>query len=303
MFTRERRQEVLLRLQRDGRVEVGALAQELGVSEDTVRRDLRALAADGYLQKTHGGAIALDPARMPWNARAHLAAGAKEAIGAAAAQLVRPGQTILLDTGSTVLSLVHALVAAREVRPLTVVTNSLDAAAALDADPDITVHVTGGEWDRRSRFLTGPAAVAGVQRYRADWAFLGTCALDPGAGATSVDAGDAAVKVAMAGNAAQVAVLADRTKLGTTATHLVLAPEAIDVLVTDVDDVAQQWRPHPGTAVVVVDPLGDDGRATTAPTSEDIPEALAATGPPPSGENSTGRRQTARSAAPPLTDR
>lgn len=263
MFTRERRQEVLLRLQRHGRVEVGPLARELGVSEDTVRRDLRALAGDGHLQKTHGGAIALDPARMSWDAREQLAAGAKQAIGAAAAQLVRPGQTVLLDTGSTVLSLVHVLLAARQVRPLTVVTNSLDAALALDADPGITVHVTGGEWDRRSRFLTGPGAVAGVQRYRADWAFLGTCALDPRTGATSVDAGDAAVKVAMAGSAAQVVVLADRTKLNTTAPHLVLTPEAVDVLVTDVDDVAQQWHPRTQTVLVVVDPAGDetpDGR-------------------------------------------
>ena len=303
MFTRERRQEVLLRLQRDGRVEVGALARELGVSEDTVRRDLRALAADGHLQKTHGGAIALDPAHMSWSARESLAAGAKQAIGAAAVQLVRPGQTILLDTGSTVLSLAHALVAARQVRPLTVVTNSLDVVLTLDADPDITVHATGGEWDRRSRFLTGPAAVAGVQRYRADWAFLGTCALDPKAGATSVDARDAAVKVAMAGSAAQVAVLADRTKLNTTATHLVLGPEAIDVLVTDVDDVAQQWHPHPGTAVVIVDPTGDHSRATIAPTSDDIPEAPAATRPSPPEKTPAGRRRTARPAAPSLTNR
>ncbi|WP_432511553.1 DeoR/GlpR family DNA-binding transcription regulator [Kineococcus sp. SYSU DK001] len=269
MFTRERRQEVLLRLQRDGRVEVAALAQELGVSEDTVRRDLRALAGAGHLQKTHGGAIALDPARMSWGAREHLAAGAKQAIGVAAAQLVRPGQTIVLDTGSTVLGLAHALVAARQVRPLTVVTNSVDVTSVLDADPAITVHVTGGQWDGRSRFLTGPGAVAGVQRYRADWAFLGTCALDPEAGATSVDAGDAAVKVAMANSATRVAVLADRTKLNTTAPHLVLTPGAVDVLVTDVDDAAQQWRSHTGTAVVVVDPAAGPGAGTTAPTSRD----------------------------------
>ena len=255
MFTRERREQVLVRLRQDGRVEVGALAQELEVSEDTIRRDLRALAAAGHLQKTHGGAVALDPARMSWSAREPVAAGAKQAIGAAAAELVRPGQTIVLDAGSTVLGLAHALLAARQVRPLTVVTNSLDVVTTLDADPDVVVHASGGEWDRHSRFLAGPAAVAGVGRYRADWAFLGACALDPEAGATSVDARDAAVKVAMAGSARQVAVLADKTKLGTTATHLVLAPGAIDVLVTDVADVAEQWREHP-TAVVVVDPSG-----------------------------------------------
>ncbi|NIZ91381.1 DeoR/GlpR family DNA-binding transcription regulator [Kineococcus rubinsiae] len=265
MFTKERREQVLVRLRREGRVEVGALAQELDVAEDTIRRDLRALAAEGHLQKTHGGAVSLDPARMSWSAREHVAVGAKQAIGAAAAQLVRPGQTIVLDAGSTVLSLAQALLSARQVRPLTVVTNSLDVAGTLDADSDITLHVTGGEWDRHSRFLTGPAAVAGVDRYRADWAFLGTCALDPEAGATSVDARDAAVKVAMAGSARQVAVLADRTKLNTTATHLVLPPGAIDVLVTDVGDVAEQWREHP-TAVVVVDPAGPQGTEDRLPT-------------------------------------
>lgn len=256
MFTKERREQVLVRLRHDGRVEVGALARELDVSEDTIRRDLRALAAAGHLQKTHGGAVTLDPARMSWSAREHVAAGAKRAIGTAAAQLVRPGQTVVLDAGSTVLSLAHALLAARQVRPLTVVTNSLDVAAAMDADPDITVLVSGGEWDRHARFLVGPAAVAGVNRYRADWAFLGTCALDPTAGATSVDVRDAAVKIAMADSAHQVAVLADRTKLNTTSTHRVLAPGAIDVLVTDVADVAEQWREHP-TCVVVVDPTQD----------------------------------------------
>ncbi len=256
MFTTERRERVLAQLRHDGRVEVSALARELDVSEDTVRRDLRALAAAGHLQKTHGGAVTLDPARMSWSTREHVSVEAKRAIGAAAAQLVRPDQTIVLDAGSTVLSLAHALLIARQVRPLTVVTNSLDVAVALDPDPDVTVHVTGGEWDRHSRFLIGPAAVAGVNRYRADWAFLGTCALDPEAGATSVDARDAAVKTAMADSAQQVAVLADRTKLNTTSTHRVLAPGAIDVLVTDVADVAQQWRAHP-TSVVVVDPSGN----------------------------------------------
>lgn len=260
MFTKERRERVLVRLRHDGRVEVGALAQELDVSEDTVRRDLRALAAAGHLQKTHGGAVALDPARMSWSAREHVAADAKQAIGVAAVELVRPGQTIVLDAGSTVLSLTHALLAAHQVRPLTVVTNSLDVAAVLDADPDVVVHVTGGEWDRHSRFLVGPAAVAAVERYRADWAFLGACSLDSGAGATSVDPRDAAVKVAMARSARQVAVLADRTKIGTTSTHLVLPPHEIDVLVTDVADVAEQWHEHP-TAVVVVEP-------TAGPTAD-----------------------------------
>ena len=175
-----------------------------------------------------------------------MAAEAKRSIAAAAAVLVQPGQTLMLDAGSTVLALAHAL----SVRPLTVVTNCLDVALVFDADPDVTLHLSGGEWNRRSRYLTGPAAVAAVGRYRADWAFLGACALHHEAGVTSVDARDAEIKMAMAAAALRVVVLADSTKHATVAPHLVCPPEAIDVLVTDAADAQESWSRHPAEVVV-----------------------------------------------------
>ena len=246
VFAKERQAWILAELHRHGRVEVGALAEALEVSEDTVRRDLRSLAAEGHLQKTHGGAVVLDPAHMSRAARADVAAEAKRSIAAAAAPLVQPGQTLMLDAGSTVLALAHAL----SVRPLTVVTNCLDVALVFDADPDVTLHLSGGEWNRRSRYLTGPVAVAAVGRYRADWTFLGACALHPEVGATSVDARDAELKVAMAAAALRVVVLADSTKHATVAPHLVCPPEAIDVLVTDAADARESWSRHPAEVVV-----------------------------------------------------
>ncbi|WKN48870.1 DeoR/GlpR family DNA-binding transcription regulator [Nocardioides sp. Arc9.136] len=238
VFASERQARVLQELHRRGKVEVTGLSALLGVSEDTVRRDLRTLAEAGHLQKTHGGAVALDPARMPFRTRADVAGAAKTAIATVAARLVEPGQTLFLDAGSSVL----ALAAALEVRPLQVVTNSLDVAALLEADEQVTLVLAGGRWDPHSRFFAGPTAVATLAAHRADWAFLGACALHPGVGATSVDPLDAEMKQTMAGAALRTVVLADATKHGSVAPHAVLGTDAIDVLVTEEVGDLEPWR-------------------------------------------------------------
>lgn len=254
-FAQERQARILTELRQHGRVEVVALAVLLDVSEDTVRRDLRALSAAGHLHKTHGGAVLLDTARMGWATRADVAAAAKQAIAEAAAAVVRPGDVLMLDGGSTVLAFATAL----EARPLTVVTNSLDIARVFDADPEVDLALTGGQWDRDSRIFTGSAAVGSLGRYRADWAVLGACALDPVVGATSVSAPDADVKTAMAGASRRTAVLADVTKHGRVEPHLVLPPDRIDLVVTDDAEASAQWSerhvevltavgPHPANA-------------------------------------------------------
>src|SRR6185295_4652010 len=109
MFAEERRKAILARLSREGRVEVPGLTAEFGVSEDTIRRDLRDLAAQGFLQKTHGGAVALDMPNLGWEARSQLLPATKARIGRAAAALVEPGQTLMLDAGLTVLELARQL--------------------------------------------------------------------------------------------------------------------------------------------------------------------------------------------------
>ncbi|WP_187313525.1 DeoR/GlpR family DNA-binding transcription regulator [Actinosynnema mirum] len=246
VFARERQERIVAELRRDGRVEVSALAVLLGVSEDTVRRDLRALSEAGHLQKTHGGAVALDTGRMGWAARAGVAGDAKRAIARAAAGLVRPGQVLLLDAGSTVLAFAEAL----RVRPVTVVTNSLDVAGVFDGDGSVALSVTGGRWDPVARYLVGSAAVGALGRYRADWAVLGACALDVEVGMTSVSEADADVKSAMAGAARRVAVLADSTKHGQVAPHFVLPPGGVGVLVTEDVEAGASWG-EAGVEVVV----------------------------------------------------
>jgi DeoR/GlpR family transcriptional regulator of sugar metabolism len=228
-FAEERRARILDWLRRHGRVEVLDLARMLGVSEHTIRRDLLALQAQGMLQKTHGGAVALDTARLGFEVRAAVLPQAKQAIGAAAAQLVQPGQTVILDAGSTTLAMARALTA----RPLTVVTNALDVAQCFDRDPAVQLVLTGGTWQPAQRALWGPAALALLAACRADWAVPGACALDARMGITATDEEDAAVKRAMVAAAARTMILADHSKQRSVAPFAVAPWSQVHTLVTD----------------------------------------------------------------------
>ena len=229
MFTPERQGRIVAELATKGRVEVGELVELLQVSEATIRRDLKTLAEQGYLQKTHGGAVALDALHLGWNARATLHAEAKTRIGQSVAPLVQAGQTIILDAGSTALELARKL----DIRPLTVITNSLDIALILEASPGLTLLLTGGEWDAKVRHFNGEATLATLRLYRADWCFLGVSGVHAKAGITSVYGENAAVKRAMVAASEQVVALADGSKLGEIAPHFVVGLADIFAVATE----------------------------------------------------------------------
>jgi DeoR/GlpR family transcriptional regulator of sugar metabolism len=236
-FAEERRARLLEILRQRGRMEVLALAQTFGVSEHTIRRDLNQLHAQGVLQKTHGGAVMLDSARLGFEARSALLEQAKDGIGKAAAALIEPGSTVILDAGSTTLALARVLTA----RPLSVVTNSLDIAALFDRDPTVQLVLTGGTWVPDARALRGTAARELVAVCRADWAVLGACAIDVRAGVTASDEDDAALKRAMVASASRTMVLADHSKQGNVAPFHVAAWSQVSLFLTDEhwEDVAQ----------------------------------------------------------------
>ncbi|SDQ49702.1 transcriptional regulator, DeoR family [Quadrisphaera sp. DSM 44207] len=249
MFAHERQERIARQVAEHGRAAVADLAVALAVSEDTIRRDLRALASRGVVHKTHGGALAPDTARLGWREREGVEADAKAAIGALAAGLVAPGQSVVLDAGSTVLALARHL----RARPLTVLTSSLDVAAVFDADPDVELSLTGGDWDARSRYLTGSTALHALGSRRADWAFLGTCALHRTAGATSVTDRDAAVKRAMLAAADRGVVLADRTKHARILPHLIAPLDTLYAVVTDEPATASDLDDLAGLRVLRAD--------------------------------------------------
>lgn len=232
-FAQERQDAIAATLQAQGRVEVAALAAQYGVSEDSIRRDLRLLAARGLVRKTHGGAVAAPPGTRPMAERVELATGQKEAIARAALALVQPNQTLFLDSGSTVLAFAEALAAAPALRPLTVITASLDAALRFVDDPAVRLVLAGGEWSAENRAFSGAAAEATLRAHCADFAFLGACALHPRLGLTASHPGDAALKRAMVEASCRRVLLADAAKFDQVRPHPVAPLAQIEQVITD----------------------------------------------------------------------
>ena len=228
-FGEERRARILQALRERGRMEVLALAEMFGVSEHTIRRDLKQLDGEGHLQKTHGGAVMLDGARLGFAARTNLLPGSKVAIGRAAAKLMEPGQTVILDAGSTTLAMARVT----SVRPLTVITNSLDIAMVLEREPDIQLIVSGGTWIAQERALRGAATREQLAMCRADVAVIGACALDVAAGVTVTNEEDAAIKRTMIASATRAIVLADHSKQRGIGPFKVAEWKQVHALVTD----------------------------------------------------------------------
>ncbi|HEX2734209.1 MAG TPA: DeoR/GlpR family DNA-binding transcription regulator [Polyangiaceae bacterium] len=244
MFAEERRQAILAILAGKSRIEVAELAERFDVSVDTVRRDLRALASTGAFRKTHGGAVSMNVGSLDWSARAGIQHEAKDRIGKAAAQLVSPRQTVILDAGLTVLALAGHL----DARPLTVITNSLDVATQFANDPGVSLIITGGNWDPTARYLSGVHALEMIKAHRADWVFLGTCALHVEAGMTAHHAPDAAMKRALLSAGLQSVLLADHTKFGAVAPHFVGSVDSVQTIVTD---EKPHWLANAGPKIIV----------------------------------------------------
>src|SRR3954468_24603796 len=152
MLTAERRQEILTRLQRDGKVVASQLVVELGVSEDTVRRDLRELASGGLIQRVHGGALPSAPSAISFAKRREVAPEAKAHLAEAALPLLEGANVVLLDGGTTALELARRLPADRDC---TVVTNAPPVAAALATHPRAEVVLIGGRLLKESQTTVG----------------------------------------------------------------------------------------------------------------------------------------------------
>ena len=222
MLTSQRKKLLLARLAAEGQLVAKALAQELGTSEDTIRRDLRELAAEGKLQRVHGGALPASAAMGDLGAREQVSVADKMALGRFGASLIRPGQVVILDGGTT------ALQVARHLAPglrATVVTHSPPVAVELAQHPGVEILVLGGRLFRHSMVNVGASVIDAASRLRADLFFLGVTGVHPDAGLSTGDAEEAAVKRALHARAAETVVLASPEKL-MAASPFVVAPLA-----------------------------------------------------------------------------
>jgi DeoR/GlpR family transcriptional regulator of sugar metabolism len=228
----ERRRLIAESIRSRGVVSVADMAQALGTTEITLRRDLRSMAREGLLVRTHGGAVL--PAALghepSYSEKARQAASEKAQIAQLALSLIRPGDSILLGPGTTTLALARLLVGSPE---LTVVTNSLLVAQALMEAPHVEVILTGGTLRRSIHALVGPAAEDSVRSLRASQAFISGNGFSAERGLSTPSPVVAATDRALAGAAQQVVVLADHTKIGQETMCQTVPAARIHTLITD----------------------------------------------------------------------
>lgn len=245
---RERQGLILERLHRDGKVVATDLALEFKVSEDSIRRDLRDLAAQGLCRRVYGGALLAQTPVAPLGERHHERAELKRVLGRVAASLVGERQIIFIDAGSTNTALAKAL---PDHRSLTVVTNAPDVATAVLGRPGFEVILLGGRLDPRIGGAIGSRTIRQAQDIRADLCFPGVCALDPVSGLWTFDEEETVLKQAMIEASGETVVIATPDKLVASATHHTAPITALTHLVvaSDTDASMLERYRHAGVAL------------------------------------------------------
>lgn len=229
MLAAARKDLLLARLRSDGRIVAKELAVELGISEDSIRRDLRELDAAGLAVRVYGGALPASPAVVDYAARQTVATDSKQRVGRLAASLIDPGSTVLIDGGTTALETVRAIDRSLEC---TIITHSPTIASAL-LDHAAEVLIIGGRLFKHSAVASGAAAVEATRAISADRFFLGVTGIHESEGLTTGDADEAAMKRALAGRAAETYVLGSSEKLGTVSRFRVLPLDEVTAILID----------------------------------------------------------------------
>lgn len=218
MLTDQRKQYILEVLKKEGQVVAKRIAQELDLSEDTIRRDLRELAQEGQLQRVHGGALPASPAVADFPHRQQIAVEGKAAIGRAAAQMIQPGQVVILDGGTTAVQI------ARHLPPdlqATIVTHSPSVAVELAQHKTVEVVLIGGKLFKHSVVAVGAAAIEALSHIHADTYFMGVTGIHPQVGLTTGDLEEAYIKRALHQRTSETIVLASAEKLGVASAYVI----------------------------------------------------------------------------------
>jgi DeoR family transcriptional regulator, fructose operon transcriptional repressor len=231
LYSAQRQQAILHALAVTGRVDVAAMAAELSVTGETVRKDLIALERQGRLRRVHGGAIPLQDLSFEpeVTTRVEYAEEKRRIARAALAHLPRTG-TILVDAGSTTARLAELIPPDRH---LTAFTNTLPTALALAGKPNLTVYTLGGRVRNLTLAEVDSWAARTLSEINVDVAFLGANGISTDRGLTTPDAAEAAVKRLMLGSARRRILLSDHSKIGQVSTHKYGELTDVDLLITD----------------------------------------------------------------------
>jgi len=249
MLTTHRKQQILSILKQDGQVVAKDVSQAMGVSEDTIRRDLREMAKDGLLQRVHGGALPASPAVADFAGRERLTPEGKVAIGRAAAKMIQAGQVVILDGGTTARQVARHIPLDLEA---TVVTHSPTIALELVNHASVEVLLIGGRLFKHSVVAVGAATTEAIARVHADTFFMGVTGVHPQTGLTTGDYEEAAVKRALSHAAAETIVLASSEKLNAASAYEVVPLAEISGIITEQSADAALTRPYERLGIAVI---------------------------------------------------
>jgi DeoR/GlpR family transcriptional regulator of sugar metabolism len=268
VLAQERRDAILRALVPSGAATVADLAEGLGVSEMTIRRDLGVLADQQLVDKVHGGAVLAKGggAEPHFATKRRINAAAKAAIAQATVAMIRDGMTVALSAGTTTWQVARRLRGG--VRDLTFVTNSLNVAGALESNGWHSIVVSGGSFRTPSDALVGPFANHILRQLNVDLLVLGVHSIDARVGLTTPNIAEAETNRIMVAGARRVVVVADSSKLGQVSLATFAGIDEVDELVTDVgaDQATLDALAEAGLQIQLVEPLAQprpaEGRAS-----------------------------------------
>ncbi|WP_269523832.1 DeoR/GlpR family DNA-binding transcription regulator [Coraliomargarita parva] len=231
MLPSKRQELILRRIESEGSVRSLDLASAFGVTNETIRKDLEALAGAKRIVRIHGGATGVSDSRhdLPLPARQSVSRFEKSVVAREAVRLIEPKDTIFMDASSTVLTMTDYLPAV----PLTILTNAHHVIVALGGRPEYDLICTGGNYEERSRSYVGAMAEDALKRFMIKWLFVGVDGLHHEMGASEVNPGQAVLKERLIPRAENVCVVCDSSKLEKKSPFIFAPVRKLDFLVTD----------------------------------------------------------------------
>jgi len=249
MLTSQRKKLILDKLAAAGQVLSRQLSEEFDVSEDTVRRDLRELSAEGLLQRVHGGALPASAAVVNFSERKNVQLDAKRIIAKKGAELIAEGQVVIIDGGTTTAELITFF--PRNLR-FTVVTHSPSVALGLADYPLIEVIIIGGQLYKHSLVAVGAAAMESIAHIRADIFFMGVTGIHVEAGLSTGDYAESCIKRALSARAAETVVLASAEKLNSASAWVIGDISMVNTLVVAAETSEQVLKPFAAAGLSVI---------------------------------------------------
>lgn len=249
MLTSQRKKLILEKLALAGQVQSRQLSEDFGVSEDTVRRDLRELAAEGQLQRVHGGALPASAATATFAERKTLQLDSKRIVARKGASLIASGQVVIIDGGTTTSEMIACL--PRDLA-FTAITHSPGIAVGLADYPLIEVIMIGGRLYKHSLVAVGASAIEAMANVRADLFFMGVTGIHAEAGLSTGDYEESCIKRALAARAAETVVLASAEKINRASAWVIGDISLVNTLVVEAstDDAELERFAAQGVAIV-----------------------------------------------------